>query len=30
MKKILMKAMTTSISEIMETMFFMPVEIGSK
>lgn len=28
MKKILMTAMTTSISEVMETMFFMPVEIG--
>nr|WP_320014374.1 chemotaxis protein CheX [uncultured Desulfobacter sp.] len=28
MKKVLMKAMTTSISEVMETMFFMPVEIG--
>lgn len=30
MKKILMTAMTTSISEVMETMFFLPVEIGSK
>lgn len=28
MKKILMTAMTNSISEVMETMFFMPVEIG--
>ncbi len=26
MKKILMKAMMTSISEVMETMFFLPVE----
>ena len=28
MKKILMTALTNSISEVMETMFFMPVEIG--
>lgn len=28
MKKVLMTAMTNSISEVMETMFFMPVEIG--
>lgn len=28
MKKRLMTAMTMSISEVMETMFFMPVEIG--
>nr|WP_319491517.1 chemotaxis protein CheX [uncultured Desulfobacter sp.] len=28
MKKILITAMTTSISEVMEIMFFMPVEIG--
>lgn len=28
MKRVLMKAMTNSISEVMETMFFMPVEIG--
>nr|WP_320193574.1 chemotaxis protein CheX [uncultured Desulfobacter sp.] len=28
MKKALMTAMTNSISEVMETMFFMPVEIG--
>ena len=28
MKKTLMKAMTNSISEVMETMFFLPVEIG--
>lgn len=30
MKKILMTAMTSSISEVLETMFFLPVEIGSK
>jgi CheY-specific phosphatase CheX len=30
MKKTLMTAMTTSISEVMETMFFLPVEIGSE
>jgi CheY-specific phosphatase CheX len=30
MKKILMKAMTTSISEVMETMFYLPVEFGQK
>lgn len=30
MKKILMTAITTSISEVMETMFFLPVKIGSK
>lgn len=28
MKKVLMTAMTNSISEVMETMFFMPIEIG--
>ncbi|WP_035238504.1 chemotaxis protein CheX [Desulfobacter vibrioformis] len=28
MKKVLMTAMTNSISEVMEIMFFMPVEIG--
>lgn len=28
MKKILMTAITNSISEVMETMFFMPVETG--
>lgn len=28
MKKTLMTAMTTSIFEVMETMFFLPVEIG--
>ncbi len=28
MKKILMTAMMTSISEVMETMFFLPVEFG--
>jgi len=28
MKKILMKAMMTSISEVMETMFYLPVEFG--
>lgn len=28
MKKVLMTAMTNSISEVLETMFFMPVEIG--
>ena len=28
MKKTLMTVMTTSISEVMETMFFLPVEIG--
>ncbi len=28
MKKILMTAMKTSISEVMETMFFLPVEFG--
>lgn len=30
MKKILMKAVMTSISEVMETMFFLPVEIGDE
>lgn len=30
MKKILMTAMKTSISEIMETMFFLPVEFGQE
>ena len=30
MKKILMKAVMTSISEVMETMFFLPVEIGEE
>ena len=30
MKKILMKAMMTSISEVMETMFFLPVEFGEE
>lgn len=30
MKKILMKAMMTSISEVMETMFFLPIEFGEK
>lgn len=30
MKKILMTAITTSISEVMETMFFLPVQIGSE
>ncbi len=30
MKKILMKAMMTSISEVMETMFFLPVEFGGE
>jgi len=30
MKKILMKAMMTSISEVMETMFFLPVEFGTE
>ncbi len=30
MKKILMKAMKTSISEVMETMFFLPVEFGDE
>jgi CheY-specific phosphatase CheX len=30
MKKILMTAMTTSISEVMETMFFLPVEFGKE
>jgi CheY-specific phosphatase CheX len=28
MKKLLMKAIKTSISEVMETMFFLPVEFG--
>lgn len=28
MKKTLMKVMTTSISDVMETMFFLPVEVG--
>lgn len=28
MKRVLMTAMTNSISEVLETMFFMPVEIG--
>ncbi|MCP4022391.1 MAG: chemotaxis protein CheX [Desulfobacteraceae bacterium] len=28
MKKILMAAMMTSISEVMETMFFLPIEFG--
>jgi len=30
MKNLLMTAMTNSISEVLETMFFMPVEIGSE
>ncbi len=30
MKKILMKAMMTSISEVMETMFFLPVEFDGE
>jgi CheY-specific phosphatase CheX len=30
MKKILMKEMLTSISEVMETMFFLPVEFGTE
>ena len=30
MKKILMTAMKTSISEVMETMFFLPVEFGEE
>ena len=30
MKKILMKAVMTSISEVMETMFFLPVEFGDE
>ncbi len=30
MKKILMKAMMTSISEVMETMFFLPIEFGEE
>ena len=30
MKKTLMKAMMTSISEVMETMFFLPVEFGEE
>jgi CheY-specific phosphatase CheX len=30
MKKILMTAMKTSISEVMETMFFLPIEFGRK
>ncbi len=30
MKKILMKAMTTSISEVLETMFYLPIEIGDE
>lgn len=30
MMKILMTAMKTSISEVMETMFFLPVEFGEK
>ena len=30
MKKILMTAMTTSISEVMETMFYLPVEFGEE
>ena len=30
MKKILMTAMKTSISEVMETMFFLPIEFGQE
>jgi len=30
MKKLLMKAMESSISEVMETMFFLPVEMGNE
>lgn len=30
MKTILMKAMTTSISDVMETMFFLPIEIAGE
>ncbi len=30
MMKILMTAMTTSISEVMETMFYLPVEVGEE
>jgi len=30
MKKLLMKAMESSISEVMATMFFLPVEIGNE